>query len=166
MMFGFTAERVDIASRALGNAVRAFEEARAYSDVRETFGKPIRTYQGVSFKLADMRTTIDAARLLVLRAARIYDRVMLSDGPAAAAVACDEESAIAKLFAAEQGYWVCDSAMQILGGTGYKKGSAVEAMLRDSRVLRFGGGTDEICRYVIQRDEFRRMRQASAPVAR
>jgi alkylation response protein AidB-like acyl-CoA dehydrogenase len=160
MTFAFAAERVDIAARALGCATRAFEEARAYSAHRETFGRAIRSYQAVSHKLADMRATIDATRLLILRAARLYDEVLESHGPEKATEACNEESSIAKLFAAEQSFRVCDQAMQILGGVGYKQGAAVESMLRDSRVFRFGGGTDEINRHVIQRDEYRRLERA------
>ncbi len=157
MFFGLSAERVDIASRALGCATRAFEEARAYAGERHQFGKPLRALQAVSHKIAQMRTTIDAGRLLVLRAARLYDEVLVSKGPEEASEACNEESSIAKLFCGEQCFWVCDTAMQVFGGLGYEQGTAVEAMFRDSRVFRFGGGTDEIQRHIIQRDEYKRL---------
>jgi hypothetical protein len=166
MFFGLSAERVDIASRALGCATRSFEEARAYADERHQFGKPLRALQAVSHKIAQMRTTIDAGRLLVLRAARLYDEVLAAKGPEEASEACNEESSIAKLFCGEQCFWVCDTAMQVFGGLGYEQGTAVEAMFRDSRVFRFGGGTDEIQRHIIQRDEYKRLsasREAEEP---
>jgi alkylation response protein AidB-like acyl-CoA dehydrogenase len=157
LFFGLSAERVDIASRALGCATRAFEEARAYADAREQFGKPIRAFQAVSHKVSEMRIIIDAGRLLVLRAARLYDRVLREKGAEHASEACNEESSIAKLFCGEKCFWVCDTAMQIFGGLGYEQGTAVESMFRDSRVFRFGGGTDEIQRHIIQRDEYKRL---------
>jgi butyryl-CoA dehydrogenase len=160
MFFGLAAERIDIAARALGCAQRAFEEARAYAAEREQFGRAIRTNQAISHLIADMRVTIDAGRLLVLRAARLYDAVLEVEGPERASTLCNEESSIAKVFCANHGFKVCDAAMQILGGIGYERGSAVEAMFRDARVFRFGGGTDEIQRHIIQRDEFARLTQA------
>jgi alkylation response protein AidB-like acyl-CoA dehydrogenase len=160
MFFGLAAERIDIAARALGCAMRSFEEARAYAGHRVQFGKPIRTHQAVSHKISEMRTIIDAGRLLVLRAARLYDEVLVAKGPEEASEACNEESSIAKLFCAEHGFRVCDMAMQVFGGLGYEQGTAVEAMFRDSRVFRFGGGTDEIQRHIIQRDEYKRLSAA------
>lgn len=157
MFFGLSAERIDIASRALGCGTRAFEEARAYAAERHQFGKPLRALQAVSHKISQMRTTIDAGRLLVLRAARLYDEVLVTKGPEEASEACNEESSIAKLFCGEQCFWVCDTAMQVFGGLGYEQGTAVEAMFRDCRVFRFGGGTDEIQRHIIQRDEYKRL---------
>lgn len=168
MFFGLAAERIDIAARALGCATRAFEEARAYAAERHQFGKPLRANQAISHKIAQMRTTIDAGRLLVLRAARLYDQVLATRGPEEASEACNEESSIAKLFCGEQCFWVCDQAMQIFGGLGYEQGTAVEAMFRDSRVFRFGGGTDEIQRHIIQRDEYKRLsaaREEAEPLA-
>jgi alkylation response protein AidB-like acyl-CoA dehydrogenase len=160
MFFGLAAERIDIAARALGCAMRSFEEARAYAGERVQFGKPIRTHQAVSHKISEMRTIIDAGRLLVLRAARLYDEVLAEKGPEEASEACNEESSIAKLFCAENGFRVCDMAMQVFGGLGYEQGTAVEAMFRDARVFRFGGGTDEIQRHIIQRDEYKRLSAA------
>jgi alkylation response protein AidB-like acyl-CoA dehydrogenase len=162
MFFGLAAERIDIAARALACATRAFEEARAYADHRVQFGKPIRTHQAVSHKISEMRTVIDAGRLLVLRAARLYDEVLGEKGPEEASEACNEESSIAKLFCAENGFRVGDMAMQVFGGLGYEQGTAVEAMFRDARVFRFGGGTDEIQRHIIQRDEYKRLSAARA----
>ena len=156
MFFGLAAERIDIAARALGCAMRSFEEARAYADSRVQFGKAIRTLQAVSHKISEMRVTIDAGRLLVLRAARLYDRVLAEKGPAEASEACNEESSIAKYFCGNRSFQVCDMAMQIFGGLGYERGTVVESMFRDSRVFRFGGGTDEINLHIIQRDEYKR----------
>jgi alkylation response protein AidB-like acyl-CoA dehydrogenase len=160
MFFGLAAERIDIAARALGCATRSFEEARAYADERHQFGKPLRANQAVSHRIAHMRTTIDAGRLLVLRAARLYDEVLALRGAEEASEACNEESSIAKLFCGEQCFAVCDQAMQIFGGLGYERGTAVEAMFRDSRVFRFGGGTSEINAHIIQRDEYKRLSAA------
>lgn len=154
--FLLSAERIDIAARALGCGMRAFEEARAYADQRMQSGRPIRKFQAISHRIADMRATIDAGRLLVLRAARYYDHVLAESGPETASTACNEEASIAKLFCPERSFWVCDQAMQILGGHGYETGTAVEAMFRDVRVFRFGGGTDEIQRHIVQRDDYRR----------
>src|SRR5438094_946305 len=78
-------------------------------------------------------------------------------GPEEASEACNEESSIVKQFCGEQCFFVCDTAMQVFGGLGYEQGTAVEAMFRDSRVFRFGGGTDEIQRHIIQRDEYKRL---------
>jgi alkylation response protein AidB-like acyl-CoA dehydrogenase len=160
LIFGLAAERIDIASRALGCATRAFEEARAYADVRIQSGRPIRAFQAVSQRLAEMRIILDAGRLLVLRAARLYDTVLAELGPEQASEACNEESSIAKAFCSEQCFHVCDMAMQVFGGLGYEQGTAVEAMFRDSRVFRFGGGTDEINKHIIQRDEYKRLKAA------
>lgn len=159
MFFGLAAERIDIAARALGCATRSFEEARAYADSRHQFGKPIRSLQAVSHKISQMRVTIDAGRLLVLRAARLYDQVLAEHGPEQASEACNEESSIAKYFCGNQCFQVCDTAMQVFGGLGYERGTVVESMFRDSRVFRFGGGTDEINLHIIQRDEFKRYHQ-------
>jgi alkylation response protein AidB-like acyl-CoA dehydrogenase len=160
MFFGLAAERIDIAARALGCATRSFEEARAYADHREQFGRPIRGLQAINHKIAQMRVTIDAGRLLVLRAARLYDSVLESQGPERASEACNEESSIAKYFCGNNCFQVCDTAMQVFGGLGYEKGTAVESMFRDSRVFRFGGGTDEINLHIIQRDEYKRYHQS------
>jgi alkylation response protein AidB-like acyl-CoA dehydrogenase len=161
--FLLAAERIDIAARAIGNATRAFEEARAYADVRQASGRAIRKFQAVSHKIADMRVTLDAGRLLVLRAARYYDHVLAESGPEVASRVCNEEASIAKLYCPEKSFWVCDQAMQIMGGHGYEQGTAVEAMFRDVRVLRFGGGTDEIQRHIVQRDDYQRFHDARGP---
>lgn len=144
MLYGLEPERVDIASRGFGCASRALEEAVKYAAERVQFGKPIRSFQGVSHKIADMRAMVEAMRLLVHRAARLTDK----------GVNAEQATSIAKLVACERGFAICDDAMQILGARGYTAGSAVDVMFRDIRALRFGGGTDEIMRHVIQREEF------------
>jgi butyryl-CoA dehydrogenase len=149
--YGLAPERIDIASRALGCANRAYLEALRYAGERHQFGRPIRKFQAVSQRLADMCTTVTAARLLVLHAARLFD----------AGAECHREAAMAKLFAANEGFKVCDDAMQILGALGYTKEIyPVELLFRDIRVLRLGGGTDEIMRHIIQREEYLALRQA------
>ncbi|MEX2194338.1 MAG: acyl-CoA dehydrogenase family protein, partial [Thermoleophilaceae bacterium] len=141
MRHGLDPERIDIASRSLGCGTRAFEEACDHAARRRQFGKPLRAFQAVSHDLADMRVLLDAAALLVLRAARLYDR----------GEPCTTEAAIAKLFAAERSHEVCDRALQVLGAVGYTEGNPVELVTRDVRALRFGGGTDGMMRHVIQR---------------
>jgi butyryl-CoA dehydrogenase len=143
--YGLAPERIDIAARAVGCANRAYHEALRYAAQRTQFGRPIRKFQAVSHRLADMCTTVTAARLLVIHAARQFD----------AGAPCHREAAMAKLYAANQGFKVCDDAMQILGAPGYSKESyPVEMLFRDIRVLRMGGGTDEIMRHIIQREEY------------
>lgn len=146
MLYGLGPERIDIAARALGCATRAYEEALSFAQTRIQFGKSIRKFQGVSHELAKMRVSLDGIRLLVRRAATLED----------AGADSGQATAIAKLAATEQGFEICDQAMQIMGARGYAAGSAVDIMWRDIRALRFGGGTDQIMRHVIQRDEFRR----------
>jgi alkylation response protein AidB-like acyl-CoA dehydrogenase len=144
MMYGLQPERVDIAARALGCTERALDEAADFAAERVQFGRAIREFQAVSHAIADMRATVEAVRLLVHRAARLVD----------AGEPANQMTAIAKLMACERGFAVCDQAMQVLGARGYTSGSAVDVMFRDIRALRYGGGTDEIMRHVIQREEF------------
>jgi alkylation response protein AidB-like acyl-CoA dehydrogenase len=153
MMYGLQPERVDIAARALGCAERALDEAVEFAAERVQFGRAIREFQAVSHSIADMRATVEAVRLLVHRAARLVD----------AGEAANQMTAIAKLMACERGFAVCDQAMQLLGARGYTSGSAVDVMFRDIRALRYGGGTDEIMRHVIQREEFAGRRDHASP---
>lgn len=138
-------ERIDICSRALGCARRLYEEALKFSAQREQFGRKIRSFEGVSFKIAEMKVDLDAARLLMLRAARMYDE----------GLPVIKEAAIAKLFVVERAFQIADKAVQIHGGLGYSKDHVVEQFFRDVRVFRIGGGTDEIMKYLIQREEYR-----------
>jgi butyryl-CoA dehydrogenase len=131
--------RIGIAAQALGIARAAFEEATAYARERKAFGQPIAGFQAVQFMLADMATEIDAARLLVWRAAVLKDR----------GVRHSAESAMAKLYASEMSERVTSRALQIHGGYGYVKEYDVERHWRDSRITEIYEGTSEIQRLVI-----------------
>ncbi|HEX8433567.1 acyl-CoA dehydrogenase [Archangium sp.] len=131
--------RIGIASQALGIARAAFEEAVRYSGERKTFGKAIREHQAIQFMLADMATEIDAARLLVLRAALLKDK----------GVRHSQESAMAKLYASEMASRVANKALQVHGGMGYSKEMDAERHVRDARITEIYEGTSEIQRIVI-----------------
>ncbi|WNG47473.1 acyl-CoA dehydrogenase [Archangium minus] len=131
--------RIGIASQALGIARAAFEEAVRYSGERKTFGKPIREHQAIQFMIADMATEIDAARLLVLRAAMLKDK----------GVRHSTESSMAKLYASEMASRVANKALQVHGGMGYSKEMDVERHVRDARITEIYEGTSEIQRIVI-----------------
>ncbi|MFC1534871.1 acyl-CoA dehydrogenase family protein [Thermodesulfobacteriota bacterium] len=133
--------RMGIAAQALGIAQAAMEEAIRYSKQRRQFGVPISRHQAIQMMIADMATQIDAARLLVYRAAAMRD----SGRP------FSRESAMAKLFASEISSKVADMAVQIHGGYGYVKSYPVERYYRDARVTRIYEGTAEIHRMVISR---------------
>jgi len=133
--------RIGIAAQALGIARQAFEEARDYSLERVTFGKPIAQHQAIQFKLADMATEIDAARLLIWQAAYLKDKGV-SFGTAAAK---------AKLYASEMSRRVTNEALQVFGGYGYCMDFPAERHLRDARITEIYEGTSEIQRMVIAR---------------
>jgi len=145
LMDELQSERIDIASRGLGCARRAFEEAVKYSATREQFGRKIKQFEAISFKIADMKVALDAARLLIVRAARLYD----------AGLSIEKEAAIAKLFASETSFRIADQALQVHGAFGYSKDSIIERLFRDTRVYGFGGGTSEIMRFLIQREVYK-----------
>jgi len=133
--------RIGIASQSVGMARAAFEAALAYAKERESFGKAIVEHQAVAFRLADMATEIDAARLLVLRAAALRDR----------GEPCLKEASMAKLFASEMAERVCSAAIQVLGGYGYVSDFPVERIFRDVRVSQIYEGTSDVQRIVISR---------------
>jgi butyryl-CoA dehydrogenase len=133
--------RIGIASQSVGMARAAFEAALAYAKEREAFGHPIVEHQAVAFRLADMATEIDAARLLVLRAAGLRDR----------GEPCLKEASMAKLFASEMAERVCSAAIQVLGGYGYVSDFPVERIFRDVRVSQIYEGTSDVQRIVISR---------------
>ena len=133
--------RIGIAAQALGIAQAAMEEAVRYSKQRHQFGVPISRHQAVQFMIADMATKVEAARLLVHRAAALRD----SGRP------FSKESAMAKMFASEISSKVADMAVQIHGGYGYSKSYPVERYYRDARITRIYEGTTEIHRMVIAR---------------
>ncbi len=134
--------RIGIAAQAVGMARSAFEYARDYARERMAFGASITKQQGVSFKLADMATQIEAARQMYLMAAAKKD----------AGEPCLREASMAKLFASEAAERVCSDAIQILGGYGYLADHPVERIYRDVRICQIYEGTSEIQRLVIARD--------------
>jgi butyryl-CoA dehydrogenase len=134
--------RIGIGAMALGLAQAAYEAASAYAKERQQFGRPIASFQGIAFKIADMATQIDAARLLVYRAAWLKD----SGEP------YSTEAAMAKLFASEVARQVTNDALQVHGGYGYVTEYKVERYLRDAKLTEIGEGTSEIQRMVIARN--------------
>jgi len=141
----FTHSRPQVAASALGIARAAFEYATSYANERYAFGKPLIAKQGVSFKLADMAMQVEAARLLVWRAAAALDA---ADGPS-------EEAGLlgsyAKAFAADAAMSITTDAVQVLGGAGIMRDHPVEKWMRDAKVLQIVEGTSEIQRHVIVR---------------
>jgi len=133
--------RISIAALALGIAQGAYESALKYSQERKQFGQAIFDFQGIQFKLADMATQIDAARLLTLRAAWMKDNKRQTT----------RESAMAKLYASEIAVRVAEEAIQIHGGYGYTKDYPPEKYWRDSKLCTIGEGTSEVQRLVIAR---------------
>lgn len=133
--------RISIAALALGTAQGAYEAAVRYSNERYQFGKPIAEFQAIQFKLANMATEIEAARLLTYQAAALKD----------AGRTTTKESSMAKLFASEVSVRVAEEAIQIHGGYGYIKDYPVEKYWRDSKLCTIGEGTSEIQRLVIAR---------------
>ena len=133
--------RIGIGAQAVGMARAAYEAAVAYAKERESFGKKIIEHQAVGFRLADMATQIEAARLLVLNAARLRD----------AGSPCLTEAAMAKLFASEIAERVCSDAIQVHGGYGYLNDFPVERIYRDVRITQIYEGTSDIQRLVISR---------------
>ena len=142
----FDESRIMVASLALGIARAALEIAVDYAGTRSQFGKTINKFEGISFKLADMATRLDAARLLTWRAAWMATHDMRMT----------QQSAMAKCYAAEAACWICDQAIQVLGGYGYMKEYLVEKFYRDSRIFRIFEGTSEIMRLIIARELYRK----------
>jgi len=134
--------RIGIAAQSLGMARAAFEAAVAYAKQRESFGRPLIEHQAIGFKLADMATQIEAARLLIHNAARLRD----------AGEPCLTQAAMAKLFASEMAERVCSDAIQVHGGYGYLADFPVERIWRDVRVCQIYEGTSEVQRLLIARD--------------
>ncbi|MFZ2872366.1 acyl-CoA dehydrogenase family protein [Zavarzinia sp.] len=133
--------RIGIAAQSVGMARAAFDYAVAYAKERVTFGQPIMNHQAVGFRLADMATQIEAARLMVHRAARLRE----------AGLPCLIEASQAKLFASEMAERVCSVAIQTLGGYGYLADYPVERIYRDVRVCQIYEGTSDVQRMVIAR---------------
>jgi hypothetical protein len=137
--------RISIAALAVGIAQGAFESAVRYSKERVQFGRPIAEFQAIQFKLADMAMQIEAARLLMYRAAFLKDQ----------GKKVTKEASMAKLYASEMSVKVCEEAIQIHGGYGYTKDYPPEKYWRDSKLCTIGEGTSEIQRMVIARQLLR-----------
>ncbi len=135
--------RIGIAALSVGIAQAAFEESTAYAQDRIAFGKPIAEKQAISFKLANMATEIEAARLLTLKAAALKDKSNSKTGV---------NASMAKLYASEMANRVCADAIQIHGGNGYSRHYNVEKYFRDARITTIYEGTSEIQKIVISRD--------------
>ena len=133
--------RISIAALSLGIAQGAYDAALQYSKERHQFNKPISSFQGISFKLADMATKVEAAKLLTFRAADLKNRGR----------SVNLESAMAKLYASEIAVEVANDAVQIFGGYGYTKDFPVEKFYRDAKLCTIGEGTSEIQKLVISR---------------
>jgi alkylation response protein AidB-like acyl-CoA dehydrogenase len=137
--------RISIAALSLGIAKGAFEAAVKYSKERHQFGQPISNFQGISFKLADMATEIEAAELLILQAADLKNRGQ----------SVTRQSAMAKYFASEVAVKCANEAVQVFGGYGYTKDFPVEKFYRDAKLCTIGEGTSEIQKIVIAREVLR-----------
>ena len=139
--------RIGIAAQALGIAEAAYEASLQYAREREAFGQPIGQFQGIAFKLADMKTRIEAARLLV------YNAAMAKENAKKTGERFSLQSSIAKLFASETAMFCAHAAVQIHGGIGYSKEYPVERYFRDAKITEIYEGTSEIQRLVISRSE-------------
>ncbi|WP_216214226.1 acyl-CoA dehydrogenase family protein [Amycolatopsis aidingensis] len=141
MMDGIEVGRVNVAARACGIAIRAFELAVEYAQQRKTFGKPIAEHQAIAFKLAEMATKVEAAHLMMVNAARLKD----------AGERNDVEAGMAKLIASEYCAEVTQEAFRIHGGYGYSKEYEIERLMREAPFLLIGEGTSEIQKTIISR---------------
>ena len=139
MMDALEVGRVNVAARGVGIAQRALELALRYAQERKTFGKPIAEHQAIQFKLAEMATKVEAARLMTRKAAAMKDAGQRSD----------LEAGMAKLFASETGKEVVEESFRIHGGYGYSKEYEIERLYRDAPLLLIGEGTSEIQKMVI-----------------
>jgi alkylation response protein AidB-like acyl-CoA dehydrogenase len=138
---GLELGRINVAARGCGIAIAALRDALRYSQQRHTFGKPIASHQAIALKLADMATRVEAAKLLIERAAHKYDTGQR----------CDLEAGMAKLFASEAGVENSLEAMRILGGYSYSTDFDVERYYRDAPLMCIGEGTNEMQRLIIAR---------------
>ena len=145
-MMGLDGGRLNIASCSLGGASLALDTAKAHLETRHQFGQPLKTLQALQFRIADMATELDAARLMVHRAAAALD----ARDPNATKMC-----AMAKRFATDTGFEVANQALQLHGGYGYLKDFPLERIVRDLRVNQILEGTNEIMRVIIAREMFR-----------
>ncbi|MGH3827782.1 MAG: acyl-CoA dehydrogenase family protein, partial [Pseudonocardiaceae bacterium] len=141
MMDGVEVGRVNVAARACGIAIRAFELAVGYAQQRRTFGKPIAQHQAIAFKLAEMATKVEAAHLMMVNAARLKDSGERND----------VQTGMAKLLASEYCKEVTEDAFRIHGGYGYSKEYEIERLMREAPFLLIGEGTSEIQKTIISK---------------
>jgi alkylation response protein AidB-like acyl-CoA dehydrogenase len=141
MMDGIEVGRVNVAARACGISIRAFELAVAYAQQRTTFGKPLHEHQAIAFKIAEMGTKIEAAHALMVNAARLKDSGQRND----------VEAGMAKLLASEYCAEVVQESFRIHGGYGYSKEYEIERLMREAPFLLIGEGTSEIQKTIISR---------------
>ena len=149
MMDGVEVGRVNVAARACGISIRAFELAAEYAQQRKTFGKPIAEHQAVAFKLAEIATKVEAAHLMMVNAARLKD----------AGTRNDVEAGMAKLLASEYCVEVTQDAFRVHGGYGYSMEYEIERLMREAPFLIIGEGTAEIQKMIISRGLLRDYRQ-------
>jgi alkylation response protein AidB-like acyl-CoA dehydrogenase len=149
MMDGIEVGRVNVAARACGISLRAFELAVAYAQQRQTFGKPLVGHQAIAFKLAEMGTKIEAAHALMVNGARLKDAGQRND----------VEAGMAKLLASEYCAEVVQESFRIHGGYGYSKEYEIERLMREAPFLLIGEGTSEIQKTIISRGLLREYRQ-------
>ncbi len=141
-------ERLTSAGGSLGMARAALEVAARYSDRRKAFGQKIRNFQGVSFKVADAITALDAARALTIAAGKTVDAGL----PTARRLVSE-----AKKFATDTAWTVCNLAMQVVGGIGYTNVLPIEKMIRDTRLIQIWTGTNDIMNLLIQHEYYREL---------
>ena len=141
-LMNLEAGRIGIGAQCVGMARAAYECALEYAQQREAFGKPIMQHQAVAFRLADMATQLEAARLMVHNAAGLRD----------AGEPCLKQASMAKLFASEVAEKICSDAIQVLGGYGYLRDFPLERIARDVRVAQIYEGSSDIQRMVIARE--------------
>jgi len=151
MMDGVEVGRVNVAARACGVMIRAFELAVAYAQQRRTFGRQIADHQAIAFKLAEMATKVEAAHLMMVNAARLKDSGQRND----------VEAGMAKLLASEYCFEVTSEAFRIHGGYGYSKEYEIERLFREAPFLLIGEGTSEIQKTIISRGLLREYRAPS-----
>jgi len=151
MMDGVEVGRVNVAARACGIAIRAFELAIAYAQQRETFGKPIAQHQAIAFQLAEMATKVEAAHMMMVNAARLKDMGQRND----------VEAGMAKMLASEYCAEVTTQSFRIHGGYGYSKEYEIERLMREAPFLLIGEGTSEIQKRIISRGLLREYKARS-----
>ncbi len=149
MMDGIEVGRVNVAARACGISIRAFELAIGYAQQRQTFGQPLHKHQAIAFKLAEMGTKIEAAHALMVNAARLKDSGQRND----------VEAGMAKLLASEYCAEVVQESFRIHGGYGYSKEYEIERLMREAPFLLIGEGTSEIQKTIISRGLLKEYRQ-------